>query len=353
MWIQNHSIQHKNDRGTTLNTLNLGRAFRMGALAAWIASLGVLTACGSAPMQASSKSDLGRLAMRDYLTRAELAGVRVGMSEDEVKGLIGPAMLHDSADKSQWVYVVKQGQGPSEEFLRWAVFFKRGKVDRIAALESLDTLEQPPAVAEAAAKTALVSPERPPVLITGPSSLGSYSSGGGAPVKPMPAEPSSVALAPMPTPSPMEEAPAPIPEPASVMQQQAQAPTAPVEPPVSDQPVDSLDSAGEVSDMLTQWAAAWAAKDVKKYLSFYANTFEPGKLSRKEWESQRKARLGDRATIRVKLSDMEVNVLSNNRATVRFKQEYSSDKYRDVGNKMITLIKMSGAWKIQTEEFAK
>jgi hypothetical protein len=287
--------------------------------------------------------------MQDYLTPTELAGVRVGMSEDEVKAQVGPAMLKDSTDKSQWVYVVKQGQGASAEFLKWGVFFKKGKVDRIAALESLDALEQPPAVAEAQAKAALASAERPPVLITGPSALGSYD-------KPMSsAESSSVALEPMPSPQPMAEPPAA----AFSMSPQASAPNvAPVvssaEPPPMDNPaMDNLDSAGEISDVLNQWAAAWAAKDVKKYLSFYADTFEPGKLSRKEWEAQRRARLGDRAQIRIKLSDMEVNVLSKHRAKVSFKQEYISDKYRDLGNKMITVVKLSGAWKIQKEEFAK
>lgn len=323
-----------------MNTLNLGRTFQRLALVTWFASMGLLTACGSTAGKDFSKSDVGKLAMQDYLTQTELAGVRVGMSEDEVKAQVGPAMLKDGADNSQWIYVVKQGQGASAEFLKWAVFFKKGKVERIAALESLDALEQPPAVAEAQAKAALASAERPPVLITGPSALGSYE-------KPTaPAESSSVALIPTPSAQPMAEPPAAAP---SMMPVAASA----EQPSMDSQPVDSLDSAGEISDMLSQWASAWAVKDVKKYLSFYANTFEPGKLSRKEWEAQRRARLGDRAQIRVKLSDVEVNVLSKHRATVRFKQEYASDKYQDVGNKMITVVKLSGAWKIQKEEFAK
>lgn len=323
-----------------MNTLNPGRTFRKVALAAWFASMGVLTACGSTSGKDFSKSDVSKLAMQDYLTPTELASVRVGMSEDEVKAQVGPAMLKDGSDKAQWIYVVKQGQGASAEFLKWAVFFKKGKVDRIAALESLDALEQPPAVAEAQAKAALASAERPPVLITGPAALGTYEK------STPPAKSSSVELLPTPSAQPMVEPPAAAP---SMMPVAAPA----EQPSMGSQPVDSLDSAGEISDTLNQWAAAWAAKDVKKYLSFYANTFEPGKLSRKEWEAQRRARLGDRAQIRVKLSDVEVNVFSSHRATVRFKQEYASDKYQDVGNKMITVVKLSGTWKIQKEEFAK
>lgn len=111
--------------------------------------------------------------------------------------------------------------------------------------------------------------------------------------------------------------------------------------------------AAAINDMLNAWAAAWAAKDVDAYLGFYASTFEHGKKSRESWEKQRRARLSQPATIAVNLSDVQIDLQSEALATVKFKQDYSSNRYKDSGMKILTLSKASGAWKIQSEEFQK
>jgi len=111
--------------------------------------------------------------------------------------------------------------------------------------------------------------------------------------------------------------------------------------------------AAAINDMLSNWAAAWSSKDIQGYLGFYAETFEHGKKSRATWENQRRARLSDKETISVSLSDVQIDVQSEVLATVKFKQTYSSNRFNDIGMKTLTLSKVSGSWKIQSEEFMK
>ena len=111
--------------------------------------------------------------------------------------------------------------------------------------------------------------------------------------------------------------------------------------------------AAAINDMLSNWAAAWSSKDANGYLGFYADTFEHGKKSREAWEKQRRARLADKETISVSVSDVQIDVQSEALASVKFKQDYSSNRYNDSGIKVLTLSKASGTWKIQSEEFQK
>lgn len=114
-----------------------------------------------------------------------------------------------------------------------------------------------------------------------------------------------------------------------------------------------VDDAAAINDMLSNWAAAWSSKDVAGYLSFYAETFEHGKKSLEVWQNQRRARLSDKETISVSVSDVQIDVQSEALASVKFKQDYSSNRYKDSGTKVLTLSKASGSWKIQSEEFQK
>lgn len=114
-----------------------------------------------------------------------------------------------------------------------------------------------------------------------------------------------------------------------------------------------VDDAAAINDMLSNWAAAWSSKDVEGYLGFYADTFEHGKKSREVWEKQRRARLANKETISVSVSDVQIDVQSEALASVKFKQDYTSNRYKDSGTKVLTLSKASGTWKIQSEDFQK
>lgn len=267
---------------STFDRIRATRAIQVLALAL---SVTTLAACGSIKsfkdIPEYLDSDFENVGPRDFITKAELSRVKLGMSPLEVKNRIGAPMLSDKNEEGRWDYVIKQGQGASEEFLPYGVYFKDSKVVRIAALE------------------------KPPESNIAPSA-----------------------------PAPAAVAPAPV---ADAM------------------PAASSDmgEATAISDMLSNWAAAWSSKDTAGYLGFYADDFQHGKKSRKTWESQRRARLSGPETISVTLTDIQVNMKSDTAATVSFKQEYMSNLYRDNGNKVLTLTKASGQWKIQKEEFQK
>ncbi len=94
--------------------------------------------------------------------------------------------------------------------------------------------------------------------------------------------------------------------------------------------------------MVSNWAAAWSARDVEGYLSFYSANFElPGAQTRAQWESQRRARIASKASIEVDISNLNVQV-NGEEATAEFDQAYKADKYSDNVRKTLRLKKEDG-----------
>ncbi|HEX4880372.1 MAG TPA: outer membrane protein assembly factor BamE [Limnobacter sp.] len=261
-------------------------------------SVSVLAACGSITslkdVPEFLDSEFEHVGPREFVTKIDLARIKLGMSPLQVQNRLGFPMLSDKKDQSRWDYVVKQGTGAQEEFVPYAIYFKDDKVIRVAPLTP-----PPAAMADGAAGAAVAIPD-------------------GA---------SAVAVAP------------------DAVEVAAPEASLAVGADVGD--------AAAINDLLTNWAAAWSAKDVNGYLGFYADTFEHGKKSRGAWEGQRRARLTGPESIEVVVSDVQIDLQSEALAEVRFKQEYTSNRYKDVGTKTLVLSKASGAWKIQREEFQK
>ena len=69
----------------------------------------------------------------------------------------------------------------------------------------------------------------------------------------------------------------------------------------------STDPSADVLKATKEWAAAWSAKNSKKYLSFYAKEFKaPAGESRSAWETQRKQRIAAPKSIHVEVRDAKV-----------------------------------------------
>lgn len=110
----------------------------------------------------------------------------------------------------------------------------------------------------------------------------------------------------------------------------------------------SLDPAIEKS--IYDWAAAWSAQDVDRYLSHYSNKFVPPKgLSRSRWEAQRRVRLTKPSFIRVEVSSPRVSMVDANHAKASFVQAYASENYNDKVKKMLQLENENGQWRIVQE----
>lgn len=128
-------------------------------------------------------------------------------------------------------------------------------------------------------------------------------------------------------------------------------PTAAAPPPVVTAVAPAAPSATikEVEAAVYAWAAAWAAKDMPKYLAAYGKNFDPqGSQSRQTWEEERRKRIVGKTSISVKLRDLTVTV-KGNEATARFKQEYVANTLSANSRKTLELVKAGERWVIVKE----
>jgi len=166
-----------------------------------------------------------------------------------------------------------------------------------------------------------------------PAQLASLAKATPAPVQIPPAAPSAAVVA--------QAKPVPISEPAARPGREAPAPA-------QTQGVDTA-SAREVEQSVQAWAAAWSAKDMRAYFAAYSRDFDPaGKHSRSEWEEERRSRIEGKASISVKLSEMQAHVRGNN-AVARFRQDYRANGISISSRKTLELVRQGDNWKIVRE----
>lgn len=105
----------------------------------------------------------------------------------------------------------------------------------------------------------------------------------------------------------------------------------------------------EIAAVVADWAKAWSAQDVPRYLSFYSSDFEtPGRQARAAWESSRRARIVNKGKISVTVETPQVTV-NGSSATVSFMQVYASDRFKEHTRKTLLMTRQDGGWKIRRE----
>lgn len=156
------------------------------------------------------------------------------------------------------------------------------------------------------------------------------------PPKSEPPKPVTVAApTPAETPKPASESPRPAAKPA------VEAPKAVAKSTGSE--------AKDPAQAATDWAAAWARKDVQAYLAHYARDFKtPASMSRAQWEEERRGRIQKPAPIEVALEDVRVSIQGDT-ATVRFRQRYKSGSFKATTGKTLDMVLRDGHWRIQQE----
>jgi tetratricopeptide (TPR) repeat protein len=113
-------------------------------------------------------------------------------------------------------------------------------------------------------------------------------------------------------------------------------------------------SKDEVLKLVHDWAAAWSSKNVKEYLSFYAQDFKvPDNTSRADWEALRADRISRPKTIQVEINQAKAQLIDANHATVSFKQSYRASHLKTSSSKILTLVKSGDNWQIQEERTGK
>ncbi|XZG71210.1 TolC family outer membrane protein [Chitinibacteraceae bacterium HSL-7] len=117
---------------------------------------------------------------------------------------------------------------------------------------------------------------------------------------------------------------------------------------VKPEPV-AFDEAG-LRSAVAQWAAAWAAKDVDRYLSFYAQEFVPENgRDRAVWEDGRRRAVSKPGDIKVTLGDITTRQTGADAAESEFIQQYASNNYRDTVVKTLDWKRVDGGWRIVRE----
>lgn len=105
-----------------------------------------------------------------------------------------------------------------------------------------------------------------------------------------------------------------------------------------------------VKQALNDWSAAWEKKDIERYIKSYSDDFTPsdGK-SHASWARDRQDRILSKGSIRIRLSKLDVSMLSSTHARIRFRQHYDSDKLKTSSEKTIEMKWIDRRWLITLE----
>ncbi|BHH85270.1 L,D-transpeptidase Cds6 family protein [Desulforhopalus sp. 52FAK] len=105
---------------------------------------------------------------------------------------------------------------------------------------------------------------------------------------------------------------------------------------------------------LEAWKEAWEAQDINSYLAAYSDNFRPNKgLSRKSWTKKRTRSIEKPKSIKIKIDDPVVEMLTDGQLLITFKQSYTSNTYHDIVVKTLTMEKEESGWKITKEREVK
>ncbi len=105
----------------------------------------------------------------------------------------------------------------------------------------------------------------------------------------------------------------------------------------------------EVAKMIEGWARAWSRKDAKAYFAHYATDFRPPRgMTRKAWEEGRLRPMRKPGRLLVEVDDIRV-AFADGKATVRFRQTFTSPALTSTVAKTLVLVRSGSRWLIQEE----
>jgi adhesin transport system outer membrane protein len=104
-----------------------------------------------------------------------------------------------------------------------------------------------------------------------------------------------------------------------------------------------------VSQRLLDWAGAWTAKDVTRYLSFYDPKFQPTGVPRQIWFANRTRLLKKEGAVELKIANVQRKTVSADTVETRFEQHYASKDFSDKSQKTLTWKRRGTDWYIVKE----
>lgn len=102
----------------------------------------------------------------------------------------------------------------------------------------------------------------------------------------------------------------------------------------------------EITAMLKQWLTAWSKQDVDSYLNFYTSNYAGS--NHQAWQNERRAKISAKKSIDVGIKNVKISA-KNDKAIVKFTQHYTSNQFKEVSYKVLTLVKVGNSWKISQE----
>lgn len=106
----------------------------------------------------------------------------------------------------------------------------------------------------------------------------------------------------------------------------------------------------EITQRITDWVAAWVARDTKQYVAFYASDFQAKDgLNREIWTRKHEERFAHNKELHVDIQNLAIHFRSANLAVTEFHQIYVADISRYAAFKAMEWRKENGQWKIVRE----
>lgn len=113
-------------------------------------------------------------------------------------------------------------------------------------------------------------------------------------------------------------------------------------------PVADAAAAATVAQRLRDWAAAWRAKDVDQYFSYYGKDFAPVRSTSAKWIKERRRLVTKPGPIDVQLDNIKA-VPQGDAVVTSFDQTYTSSNFKDKALKALTWKQIGGQWVIVKE----
>lgn len=135
-------------------------------------------------------------------------------------------------------------------------------------------------------------------------------------------------------------------------------PVVPVKPPAevvatAEPSSDAINNSNEenaITELVNNWANAWAKQNLNQYFASYADSFKPGNgENRSSWEKTRRERITRPKKITITLDKQKVTIEDAQNATVTFVQHYRADGRPYRTDKTLKLKKANHHWLIDEE----
>ena len=105
-------------------------------------------------------------------------------------------------------------------------------------------------------------------------------------------------------------------------------------------------------DFVHKWSKAWASGNFKVYSECYSDKFKSNGMTKSGWIKHKKRLNKIYKYIKVSIDNIFVSI-KGNRATLKFKQHYESDRFNVSGGKTLLLKREKGRWQIIKEVWRK